>query len=232
MHANVIHKFVFRLERAAVSRATLPEARVCRTLGPSDMLHGEVRHDFVHTREQFVAHFPRRWLLGIEPLTAHVAARRRAHITKEGVWRVGVGVGHERRCGALVVHVAAPVPALLDGLLGEQLAAAAVLAEVAGLVGVQRIGLVVRGVVRRRVGRGGAMLRPDAAPRLRRHLQPVGGEMCVVCLEEGVHGGGGRRRRIAPFARHHPRGGSAPLMKLPAASLPTLTELCVLLTYP
>lgn len=226
MHADVIHKFVFRLERTAVSRATLPEARVGRTLWPPDVLDGQVGHYFVHTREQFVAHFPGWRLFGVEPLTAHVAARGRADVAQEGVRRVRVGVGHERRCGALVVVV----PALLERLLREQLAAAAVLAQVAGLVGVQRVGLVVRRVVWRRVRRGGAVL-PDAAPRLWRHLQPVRGEMRVVGLEEGVHGGGGRRRRIAPFARHHPRGGDSPLMMLLTASSPTLTLLRVLLTY-
>lgn len=107
--------------------------------------------------------------------------------------------------------VTSPIPALFQRLLREELAAAAVLAQVPGLVGVQRVRLVVRRVVRRgRVWRGGAVLRAHAAPWLRRHLQAIGRQVCMVGLEESIHGGGGRRRRIAPFARHHPRGGVIP----------------------
>lgn len=127
---------------------------------------------------------------------------------------VRVSVRDERGRSALVVHVSAPVPALFQWLLGEQLAAATVVSQVARLVGVQGVGLVVRWVVRGRVRCGRAVLGADAAARLGRHLQPVGGEVRVVGLQESVHGGGGRHRRIAPFARHHPRGGIYPLVTM------------------
>lgn len=212
VHSDMVHQLVLRFKRPPVPRAALPEACVRCAFRPSDVFYCEVRYDLVHTGEQFVAHFARRRLLGVEPLAAHVTSRRGAHVPQEGMRGVRVCVRHERWRPALVVDVTAPLPALLERLLRKQLAAGAVLAQVAGLVGVQRVGLVVRRVVRWRMRRGGAMLWPHAATRLGRHLQPVRGEMRMVGFEEGVHGGGGRRRRIAPFARHHPRGGGCPLM--------------------
>lgn len=224
VHSNVIHQLIFGFERSSVSRAALPKTRVCRALRSTDVFHCEVRDDFVHTREQFVAQLFWRRLIGVQPLTAHVTARRRAYIAQEGMWRMRVRVRHQRRRAALVVHVAAPLPALIQRLLREQFTAATVVTQVAsGLVRVQWIWLVVRSMVRRRVWRRcSAVLRTHAAPRLRRHLQPVRGQMCLIRLEKYIHRGGGRRRRIAPFARHHPRGGSAPLLLLLTASSPTL----------
>lgn len=221
VHSYMVHQLIFRFERPAVSRAALPKTGVRRALGPADVFHGKMRHDLVHAGEQFVAQLARRRLLRVEPLAAHVAPRRRAHVAQEGVRGVRVSVRHQRRRAALVVHVTAPVPALLQRLLREQLAAGAVLAQVAGLVRVQWVRLVVRRVVRWRVRRSRAVLRAHAACRLRGHLQPVGCQVRVVRFEEGVHGGGGRRRRIAPFTRHHPRGGVAPLTLPPLATSPT-----------
>lgn len=189
VHADVVDQLVLGLEGAAVARAALPEAGVRGALRAAHVLHGEVRHDLVHGGEQLVAHLARRRLLGVEPLAAHVAARRRAHVAQEGVRRGGAQ--RRRLVGRL-----APLPALLQPLLREQLAARAVVAQVAGLVGVQRVGLRV---VRRGRRRGARRAR-----LLRRHLEPVGREVRMVGLEECVHGGG-RRRRIAPVARHHPR---------------------------
>lgn len=226
VHTDVVHQFVLRLEGTSVPRTALPETGVRGALRPADVLHRQVRHYLVHAGEQLVAHLPGRRLVGVLPLAAHVPPRRRAHVAQEGVRRVRMAVGHQRR-GALVVHVTAPVPALLYRLLREQLATAAVFAQVAVLVRVQRVGLVVRGVVRRwrRMWRRGCVLRPRPAPPLRGHLQAIGREVSVVRLQERVHGGGGRRRRIAPFARHHPRGGRGPRNTfLPILILPTMNK--------
>lgn len=216
VHADVIHQFVFRFERPPIPRAALPEARVRRALGPAHVLHCQMRHYLMHTWEQFVAHFSWGWLFRIKPLTPHVSPWRSTHVAQEGMGGVWMRVWHEWRSGALVVYgVATPIPALLQRLLREQLPAATIVTQVAGLIGVQRVGLVVRRVVWRMravrgVRGGGAVLRARPARRLRRHLQAVGRQVRVVGLQEGVHGGGGRRRRIAPLARHHPRGGVFP----------------------
>lgn len=39
VHANVIHELVLRFEGPAVARAALPEARVRRALGSTDVFH-------------------------------------------------------------------------------------------------------------------------------------------------------------------------------------------------
>lgn len=172
VNSNMIHQLVFRFEGSSVSRAALPKARVSRALGPPDVFHSEVRDDFVHAREQFVAHLFRRRLIRVQPLTAHVATRRRAHVAQECMRRMRMRVWHQRRCATLVVHVAAPLPTLVQRLLRKQFAATTIVTQIASrLVRVQRIGLVVRRVVRRRMWRGSsAMLRTHAATRLRRHL--------------------------------------------------------------
>lgn len=177
VHSNVIHQFIFGFKGSSISRATLPKTRVGRALGPTDVFHCEVRDNFVHTREQFVAQLFWRRLIGVQPLTTHVTARRRAHVAQEGMWCMRMRMRHQWRRAALVVHVTAPLPALIQRLLREQFTAATVVTQVAsGLVRVQRVGLVVWRVVRRRVWRSSsAVLRAHAARRLRRHLQPVRG---------------------------------------------------------
>lgn len=80
VHSNVVHQLVFGFEGSSVSRAALPKTRVSRTLGAADVFHCQVRDDFVHTREQFVAQLFGRRLIGVQPLTAHVTARWRADV--------------------------------------------------------------------------------------------------------------------------------------------------------
>lgn len=58
MHPNVIDQFVLGFEWAAVSRATHPEAGVCGALRPANMLHRQMRHNFVHRAECLAARFP------------------------------------------------------------------------------------------------------------------------------------------------------------------------------
>lgn len=60
VHANVIDKLVFGLERFAVPAALLPKARVVRALWPAHVIHSNVRHNLLHCRELFQtrrAHF-------------------------------------------------------------------------------------------------------------------------------------------------------------------------------
>lgn len=42
VHADVIHKFVFGFERAAMPRAVEPQARVCRLFGGTDVFDSQV----------------------------------------------------------------------------------------------------------------------------------------------------------------------------------------------
>jgi len=67
MNTNMIHEFILRLERPAVPGAALPEAGVRRALGPTDVLHRQVGHDFVHRRECLPARLPWNWLLWFDP---------------------------------------------------------------------------------------------------------------------------------------------------------------------
>lgn len=69
VHPNVVHQFVFRLERFALPRAVLPETDVVGLLGAADVLHRDVRDQLVHGAKSFVAALLRvAELLGIDPL--------------------------------------------------------------------------------------------------------------------------------------------------------------------
>lgn len=63
VHPNVVHQFVFRLERFALPGAVLPEADVVTLLRSPDMLHRDVRDQLVHGAKSFVA-----TLLGVAEL--------------------------------------------------------------------------------------------------------------------------------------------------------------------
>lgn len=58
MHPYVIDELVLGLEGPAVTRASLPEARVRGALGTAHVLHGEVCHDVVEGVEEFAAKLP------------------------------------------------------------------------------------------------------------------------------------------------------------------------------
>lgn len=69
VHPNVVHQFVFRLERFALPGAILPETDVVGLLRSTDMLHRDVRDQLVHGAKSFVATLL--WvaeLLGVDPL--------------------------------------------------------------------------------------------------------------------------------------------------------------------
>lgn len=83
MNTNMIHKFVLRLERPPVPGAALPEAGVCRTLRPTDVLHSQVGHDFVHRRKRLPARLPWNWLFGFDPHARHLLFNRLTHISEE-----------------------------------------------------------------------------------------------------------------------------------------------------
>ena len=69
VHPNVVHQFVFRLERFALPAAVLPETDVVRLLRSADVLHGDVRDQLVHGAKSFVAAlFGVAELLGVDPL--------------------------------------------------------------------------------------------------------------------------------------------------------------------
>lgn len=58
MHPYVIDELVLGLEGPAVTRASLPEARVRGALGTAHVLYGEVCHDVVEGVEEFAAKLP------------------------------------------------------------------------------------------------------------------------------------------------------------------------------
>lgn len=72
-------------------------------LGPADMFHCDVRHDFVHRIEQLVARLLGAGLLGVDPHARQLLLDRRPHVAEEGT-RAGVSVGRRlgRRLGRLV----------------------------------------------------------------------------------------------------------------------------------
>lgn len=58
VHPYVIDELVLGLEGPAVTRTSLPEARVRRALGPAHVFDREVRHDIVEGVEKFAAQLP------------------------------------------------------------------------------------------------------------------------------------------------------------------------------
>lgn len=69
VHPNVVHQFVFRLERFALPGAVLPETDVVGLLRSADVLHRDVRDQLVHGAESFVAALLGvAELLGVDPL--------------------------------------------------------------------------------------------------------------------------------------------------------------------
>lgn len=84
VHPDVVDELVLGLEGTTVARTALPEAGVRRALGPADVLHREVRHDFVHRRKALGARLPRRRLLWFHPHARHLLLDRLAHVAEEG----------------------------------------------------------------------------------------------------------------------------------------------------
>lgn len=60
VHPDVVDQLVLGLERPALTLTTVPEARVRRALGPTDVLDGNVRHDVLHGAEHLAARAHRR----------------------------------------------------------------------------------------------------------------------------------------------------------------------------
>lgn len=69
VHPNVVHQFIFCLERFALPGAILPEADVVGLLRTTDVLHRDVRDQLVHGAKSFIATlFGVAELLGVDPL--------------------------------------------------------------------------------------------------------------------------------------------------------------------
>lgn len=75
VHPDVIHELVLSLERPAVPRAPLPEARVRGALGPAHVFYGKVRHNIVEGVKEFAAQLPSgtRGIL-VDPHAGHLLA--------------------------------------------------------------------------------------------------------------------------------------------------------------
>lgn len=58
VHPDVIDELVLGLEGPAVTRASLPKARVRGALGSAHVLHRQVRHDIVEGVEELAAQLP------------------------------------------------------------------------------------------------------------------------------------------------------------------------------
>ena len=101
VHPDVIHQLVLCLEGPAHPGATLPEAGVVGDLGPSHVLHCDVRHYLVHARECLAALLLCHWVW-FNPLAGDLLLDRLAHVAEEST----VG-GHLVHVGGRVVHVVA-----------------------------------------------------------------------------------------------------------------------------
>ena len=102
VHSDVVHQLVLGLERPAQPGAALPEARVVRDLGPSHVLHGDVRHHLVHAGEGLAALLLRHWVR-LDPLAGHLLLHRLlTHVAEEGTMG-----SHLVHVGGRVVHVVA-----------------------------------------------------------------------------------------------------------------------------
>ena len=116
VHPHMVHQLVLGLEGAAVPRASLPVARVVRLLRPADVLHGDVRDDLVHGREDLVAGLPGLRLLHVHPEARVLLLDGVAHEGVEGARAVrahvhAVVVGHGVHVAQVVVGVAEVVGA-------------------------------------------------------------------------------------------------------------------------
>lgn len=75
VHPDVIDELVFGLERPAVPRAPLPEARVRGALGSAHVFYGKVRHNIVEGVKEFAAQLPSgTWGILVNPHTGHLLA--------------------------------------------------------------------------------------------------------------------------------------------------------------
>ena len=83
VNANVVDQLVLGLEGFPFSRTVLPQARMVRLLRAADVFDGDVRHDFVHGAERFVASFPRLRLLVVDPQTRVFLFDGRPHVTEK-----------------------------------------------------------------------------------------------------------------------------------------------------
>lgn len=86
MHPNVVHQFVFRLERLALPTAVLPETDVVGLLRAADVLHRDVRDQLVHRAKSFVAALLRvAQLLGVDPFADELLFDALLpHVTEKG----------------------------------------------------------------------------------------------------------------------------------------------------
>ncbi len=100
MHSNMIHQLIFRLEGAALARTVFPIAGVVRNFGSTDVFYGNVRYNFVQGTEDFVARFPWRRHIWIDPETCHFLLNRVSHVAQKctgGVMRRHPHAIHIRR---------------------------------------------------------------------------------------------------------------------------------------
>lgn len=92
---DVVDELVLGLERLQSSAAVLPIARMIALFRSTDVFNGDVRHDFVHRREDLVAWLQRIvCLCGIEPQTRQLLADRRCPDVAEEGSRTGNDVVH------------------------------------------------------------------------------------------------------------------------------------------
>lgn len=95
MNPDVVDQLVLGLEGSTAARTAVPEARVRRALGPTDMLHCQVRHNLVHGVEGLAARLAR--ARPVHPQTAqvlhwlHVPEERARLVAVVGVGLVSVG---------------------------------------------------------------------------------------------------------------------------------------------
>lgn len=83
VNPDVIDQFVLGLKRPSVATTVLPIASVIGTFGSSDMFHADVRYDFVHGGESFVAGLPGCHLVLFHPEAGQLLLNWRPHVTEE-----------------------------------------------------------------------------------------------------------------------------------------------------
>lgn len=161
VHPDVVDQLVLGLERPALALATVPEARVRRALGPTDVLDRDVRHNVLHGAEHFAASAHRRPRF-VDPQARHVLERG--------------GRGRDSRHGHAVPHV----PVERTAAAGRTVVAAAATRAVRVL----RAAVVVVVPVHGSNGRG----RDGRLRRRRVHLAVVV-MVVMVRLQVVVHAG-------------------------------------------